>query len=66
METELKPCPFCGEEAKYENTKDFAFVRCKNIFCRVAGPAIRISDEYAAKPRAIEEWNSRAEDGKTD
>ena len=63
MATELKPCPFCGGEAEYITGKTHGFVMCKEFMCGCKGPAVIISDLYAAKPLAIEAWNRRAEDG---
>lgn len=57
---ELKPCPFCGGEAKYRPaggiSQDYGYVRCENLCC----------DQhcYLPKKEAIEAWNRRAEDGK--
>ena len=59
MKPELKPCPFCGGEPEYITGKTHGFVRCKNLMCGCAGPAMPISDTYAAMPEAIKKWNTR-------
>lgn len=59
-ETELKPCPFCGGEAKlgtYTQCMAKAYsVICKNKFCR--GRARQIKRD---KEKAIEAWNRRSD-----
>ncbi len=54
MATELKPCPFCGAEAK------IAEYGCYSVYC------IRQCCEqpiaYPDRETAIEEWNRRVED----
>ena len=55
QQTELKPCPFCGGEAKLGWYRDFYYIRCKNC-------GIRTLVEFTMR-RAIEAWNRRAEDG---
>ena len=62
---ELKPCPFCGGEAKlqdttYGNNISAYVVRCKNIDCDIR-PA---TSYFRLKKEAIERWNRRSEDGK--
>ena len=71
MMAELKPCPFCGGEArmkygKYnllgaygteETARKWAGVWC--VKCGIEQP-IR---KYVTKEQAIEAWNRRAEDG---
>lgn len=50
----LKPCPFCGGEAKViENNSytDIHSVICKNCFTE--------SDRYQTQEKAIEAWNTR-------
>lgn len=57
--SELKPCPFCGGEARLENLsllsdKAFWSVRCK------AGCAFTRCD--SSKERVIKKWNRRMTD----
>lgn len=53
MTEALKPCPFCGSEAKITDAEPYA-VECDNIFCLIDGPC------HGSKSDAIEAWNSRA------
>ena len=61
MATELKPCPFCGGNAKHVKLRNIA-VKNKEVFyvecavCRVRTMVELDSDT------AIEAWNRRAED----
>ena len=61
--TELKPCPFCGGEARIINNvfQDLWDISCIDGFCY----AHLSSDEarYYELDDAIEAWNRRAEDG---
>lgn len=63
---ELKPCPFCGGETidvceegklfgKSAYARTYIFVRCRKCYARTG--------VYGTKPKAIEVWNRRAEDG---
>ena len=52
-EIKLKPCPFCGGEAKILNVDDRYTVKCRSCFC---GTGI-----YKDSGRASEAWNRRAE-----
>lgn len=59
MSGELKPCPFCGDEAeiciRYENpTTEMYVVKCINCGA-TSTPATLFKD------RAIEIWNENAE-----
>jgi Lar family restriction alleviation protein len=62
---ELKPCPFCGGEAKIVDNGEastnkyyFVDVLCKDMSCRGYSSCL----EYKTKQQAIEAWNRRAED----
>lgn len=51
---ELKPCPFCGGEAKrYYGYHDMYGVTCKKCSAKVYG--------YASKGGATKAWNRRAD-----
>jgi Lar family restriction alleviation protein len=63
---ELKPCPFCGNEAEMESryigygslglgAHDWYTVKCKS--CRGK------SDEYGTEEAAIAAWNKRVKEG---
>ena len=61
MENKLKPCPFCGGEAKhyffFDGFFDYGRVKCEK--CSVMLTAVnKIGTEE------IDAWNRRVEDGK--
>ena len=60
MRKELKPCPFCGEEARIRVepcTKGVVFfAECGNRFCNVHPKVCACTSDVAAKI-----WNHRAE-----
>ena len=63
-EATLKPCPFCGGEAKVQPTydidtgeRDGYFAWCSNYECECK-PQTR---DYITEAEAIEAWNTRAE-----
>ena len=65
MQTELKPCPFCGGEAKTnetagipkENMNGWGWIGCQK--CRVF---IDFIDNEIGKEQATAAWNRRAND----
>lgn len=61
IDTELKPCPFCGEKAKLSSGrfdgKDTSYVMCTR--CGSRGEFFCVSPKYASAERAIEAWNRR-------
>lgn len=52
---ELKPCPFCGGEAKYEEFDD-GFFNWGRVECKQCGAMIT-----TPPTNTIEAWNRRAE-----
>ena len=60
----LKPCPFCGEEAKIESRNSnyglYAFVECKG--CHAKGSEVFVSINVCAADEATKRWNERAEE----
>ena len=60
MKTDLKPCPFCGNEniEKYDGA-NFYRIGCLKCEVFVTIPA---STRYTAEDRAIEKWNRRVND----
>ena len=58
-ETELKPCPFCGGEARrYNGNHDMHGVVCKKCNAKVYG--------YANQASATKAWNRRANNEQRD
>ena len=62
MAEKLKPCPFCGGEAKLRNEGSCSFVKCKN--CGAEAGLVHISAEYCANEKAAEAWNRRVDNDK--
>ena len=61
---ELKPCPFCGSEAIYQETAfNWANITCTKCFAK--SPQVKISGKYSAYDKAAEQWNKRTEEKKT-
>lgn len=50
----IKPCPFCGSEAKF-NERYRHSICCANRKCIISAPTMM----YKNKDVAIEEWNKR-------
>ena len=58
MSDELKPCPFCGGEAKMNRVGNGVYeIVCSNNGCRVQPETPRVGDET----EAVKAWNTRAE-----
>ena len=57
---ELKPCPFCGGEARYNDKK--VLIECKHCKATIYGCKVyRFCHNY--KEWLYSLWNRRAEDG---
>ena len=58
--SELKPCPFCGGDAKivYDDNKKWFFITCGNEDCDLIVQGMWHTD----LKKAIEEWNRRMTD----
>ena len=55
MQTELKPCPFCGGDIRFVHPKNFWAVFHSKIGCILFG----IIGFYESKKSAREAWNRR-------
>lgn len=68
MENELKPCPFCGGEAKYFNgictewkpARAFCLVYCSECKVKTQDFDDKTGD-FEYKSKATEAWNRRAD-----
>lgn len=57
MQSELKPCPFCGGEAELRGFHAPEFwAACPKIGCKAS------TEGFGSKGRAIAAWNTRASD----
>ena len=61
--TELKPCPFCGGQAKVCQWRDTVDPNCTWIECECGAMMEHVHDEshVDAKEKAIKVWNTRVE-----
>ena len=57
---ELKPCPFCGGEARVCDNEQTVFVRCKECSCQAQ--EITANTKYCAWDLAVDSWNRRVND----
>ena len=59
--SELKPCPFCGGEAKIGRFMALHTVGCKECLAMMVSEFL---DKTWSKEKAVEAWNRRVEDEK--
>ena len=59
QETELKPCPFCGGEARLQRKVVGYYVICKKCGCRTPYYQYQYAPIEVKKQEAIEAWNRR-------
>lgn len=61
MDEKLKPCPFCGGEAKMKDTLLINNISAYVIGCGNTGCYVRPTTSYYRKRKeVIEAWNRRA------
>lgn len=62
-DTELLPCPFCGNKGKIEHVsyelKEAVFIQC--LGCESRTKSIFEDTDYCAVDEAIKLWNKRAD-----
>lgn len=57
-EIELKPCPFCGGRAVFQdNNSCCSYVYCKK--CGATGETVNVSKKFSSDEKAAEKWNRR-------
>ena len=59
--SELKPCPFCGGEAR-TSSKDYGDTHYWRVFCDTPSCAMCMTSVFHSEAEAIEAWNTRADD----
>lgn len=60
--TDLKPCPFCGGEARVEEYGDGYIPQCDHKYtCVIADCEFPADEWYISEGFAIEAWNARWE-----
>lgn len=60
---ELKKCPFCGKNARYNFNGTEGYVMCD--WCGSRGAKFHLNDEICVKAEATEFWNKRASNEQT-
>lgn len=71
MSNELKPCPFCGGEAKVVHSSA-VYVTCTECGCRTRQMNRRVrvesqkDEERRVEELAVKAWNRRANDEQAD
>lgn len=61
-EIKLKPCPFCGGEAKINNECcAVVYIKCEE--CGATSGTVGISAEHCANDKLAEKWNRRYDNG---
>ena len=59
----IKPCPFCGSEARLEHEFNGAieqsYCECTNFECLARTKSVSISTRHSSDDEALEIWNRR-------
>jgi len=59
MDLEIKPCPFCGQKAEYDdNVTEHYGLDCPGVECKLCG----VRNFADSKNDAIVMWNKRCDD----
>ncbi len=61
---ELKPCPFCGGEARIISHRFHELSNTYGVTCKICGSETR--QFYRAEEDAVNAWNRRASDAELD
>lgn len=57
---ELKPCPFCGGEAKFENFGYQVYIKCTK--CKATSATFLSRVDYCAVDEVAKAWNRRVKE----
>ena len=58
---EMKPCPFCGENVRFDEA--YNYFRDNVIYCDNCGMVFALDEYTATAEETIEAWNRRADNG---
>ena len=57
MPNELKPCPFCGSEVRFDNA--YSYFRDAVIYCDECDMVFTLDDCNTTQEQIVEAWNRR-------
>lgn len=61
---ELKPCPFCGENAAHLD-KTYSYYSDMVIYCEICDTVFSLDDCNATKEQLVSAWNRRYDNAET-